>query len=100
MLFNHPKMFCCGCYEVVQPKLVSPGSFAVELVLWLLLIVPGLIYSVYRATAKQDTCPNCGSHDFTKPDSKRAQMLLAQVEKAMPDSNIFKAQPIDIKKSA
>ena len=55
-------LICTACgTETGSPKIQTKGSFAMELVLWLIFIVPGLIYSVWRLTTRQKVCPACSS---------------------------------------
>lgn len=53
---------CPVCWYTGKPKKETPGSIRIELVLWLLLLVPGIIYSVWRlAATKTCKCPKCGN---------------------------------------
>lgn len=55
-----PRHICDKCRSVVRPCADRPGSFALELLLWLLLIVPGLIYSIWRLSSNRIiSCPVC-----------------------------------------
>lgn len=49
----------CG-HQGVQKKIVK-GSFAVEVALWVLLIVPGIAYTVWRTASQYKGCPVCGA---------------------------------------
>ncbi len=53
-------MYCTSCGHIGKSKKKTPGSFFTELLLWMLLIVPGLIYSIWRLTARKKVCVNCG----------------------------------------
>lgn len=54
--------FYCQNYGTVgKPKTVTRGSFLMEVFLWLLLIVPGAIYSLWRLTTKAKVCLRCGA---------------------------------------
>ena len=37
----------------------TPGSVIVEIALWLLCLIPGLFYSVWRLCARYTMCPKC-----------------------------------------
>jgi len=37
---------------------VTKGHFALEFVLWLCFLVPGIIYSIWRLTTRRETCPD------------------------------------------
>jgi len=50
---------CPSCGVSGSPVSHTPGSMAVELVLWLFFIVPGLIYSCWRLCARRNVCPAC-----------------------------------------
>lgn len=36
------------------------GNIIIEIALWLLLLVPGIIYTLWRSTSRYDACPACG----------------------------------------
>ena len=50
---------CTTCGYIGDPITMTPGSFLVELVLWLLMIAPGLIYTVWRFSGRYKGCPSC-----------------------------------------
>jgi hypothetical protein len=50
---------CTTCGIIGQPKKIIPGSFWMELGLWILVCVPGLIYSIWRLTSGYKACPEC-----------------------------------------
>jgi ssDNA-binding Zn-finger/Zn-ribbon topoisomerase 1 len=77
---NAPKPgrhFCLQCNsQFDKTRTVTPGSFAIELFLWLLLLVPGLIYSIWRLTARHQACPVCGAKTLVPSTSPAAQRFL------------------------
>lgn len=48
------------------------GSMAIEIVLWLCFIVPGLIYSLWRLTTRRPVCGTCGSATLVPFDAPAA----------------------------
>ena len=54
-------LYCASCGFEGAVKNKNKGSMLLELVLWLCLIVPGLIYSLWRVTTKHGVCRVCGS---------------------------------------
>src|SRR5258708_10333078 len=66
------EMYCPNCGIVAEPKKITPGSFLIELVLWLMLIVPRIFYSLWRVTFKKIVCPGCGAPDMIPTDSPKA----------------------------
>ena len=71
------QMVCPNCGTVALPKSYTKGSFLVEVFLWLLLIVPGLIYSVWRMTSRYKGCPRCGASNMIPLGTPRANEILA-----------------------
>jgi len=65
--------YCPNCGAVAVPKRYMRGSFIVELALWLLFILPGIIYSVYRLASKSQVCPECGASNMIPLDSPVAR---------------------------
>jgi hypothetical protein len=70
------KMICDRCGTIGRPKKERQGSFAVELVLWLLFCLPGLVYSVWRLSASFVSCRSCGGAVIAL-DSPRGRQLVA-----------------------
>lgn len=50
---------CPNCSFEGEAKTKTPGSFLIELVLWLCFLIPGLIYSIWRLSARGKVCPRC-----------------------------------------
>lgn len=70
------KLLCTRCYSTDAPKTHTKGSFLIELFLWLLFIVPGLLYSLWRLSTRSKVCAHCGSSELVAMDSPRAQQIL------------------------
>ena len=66
-------MYCKRCGHVAEPINRTNGSLALEIVLWFMLILPGLLYSTWRLTTRRKVCPHCGSEDLIPPDSPLAK---------------------------
>lgn len=68
---------CERCGEVnATRKSVVRGSFIIEILLWCMLIVPGLIYTIWRNTTRSKVCRDCGGQVF--PIRSPSGRLLAQ----------------------
>lgn len=72
-------MFCKACGHEGNPARKTPGSLLIELVLWLFLIVPGLVYSLWRLSRRHDACQVCGSADIIPCDSPMARSMRKQI---------------------
>lgn len=88
---GHPK-YCEGCgmrldrfftYESLctvcgykgKAKRITKGNLGMELVLWLLMIIPGLLYSLWRLTTRYDGCPLCHGNTLIPLDSPVAKKI-------------------------
>ena len=71
------ELLCTVCGYQGKPKLKTKGSIGVELILWLFLIIPGLIYSVWQRTNRYMCCPVCGSGNMIPLTSPRAKQILS-----------------------
>ncbi len=75
------KFICTTCGYIGVPQRITKGSFLIELVLWLFLIIPGLIYSIWRLTTKYDACPKCKNDSMIPVDSPVGQRLVRENKK-------------------
>jgi hypothetical protein len=66
-------MYCTSCGTIDTPKTRTKGSLGTELFLWLLFLVPGIFYSVWRLTTRHKACPACESPGLIPPWSPKAQ---------------------------
>lgn len=65
--------YCLQCGLQGRPQRHTRGSLWIELVLWCLLIVPGLIYSIWRLSTRTWACASCASTALVAPDCPAAQ---------------------------
>jgi hypothetical protein len=72
-----PPYMCVECGYQGTPKTFTRGSLLTELMLWLLLIVPGVLYSLWRLTTRYRGCPACYGR-MIPVDSPRGTMLRQQ----------------------
>lgn len=96
-------LYCQHCGAVARPITQVKGSFAIELVLWLCFLVPGVFYSVWRLTTKAQVCPTCHAPHMIPLDSPKASAALlvspqtrrreAPVTAIAPDASARPATP-------
>lgn len=72
------EVVCTSCGYVGEPKTITKGSMGVEIILWLCLLIPGLIYSVWRLSSRHDGCPSCGQAALIPRASPMAQKFLRE----------------------
>ena len=66
---------CERCGYVGKPRKELRGSPALELVLWLLLLVPGAVYAWWRHRGARRVCRRCGETDVVPENSPRGMTL-------------------------
>lgn len=70
------QLICSGCGSVGKTKREVKGNLAVEIVLWLFFLIPGLIYSLWRQGTYHEICAVCGSTNLIPVGSPVGQKLL------------------------
>ena len=89
-------MLCTTCGNTGTPKTVVHGSLAAEIILWVFLLIPGLIYSIWRLTSKEKVCPKCGRPNMIPLDSPIARKMVYDQAKAMQQKRQeFAEDPVD-----
>ena len=78
---------CIICGYVGQPRLETKGTFIMEVFLWLIFLLPGLIYSIWRLTTRYDACPECAAANMIPTSSPVAQKLLQEHRQPQPAQN-------------
>src|SRR5262249_46741156 len=74
-------------------KQYTKGSILTEIILWLFFLLPGLIYSLWRATTNYWGCPQCASQNMIPVDSPSAQKFFAETKPGQPISS-FRARVV------
>ena len=64
---------CKNCGHRGDPKKYVPGHFIAELILWLMFLLPGLLYTVWRLAKSYKGCPQCGAPYMIPSDSPAAK---------------------------
>lgn len=84
-MFSPKHVVCTRCGHHGPAKTVVPGSFVLELFLWLCWILPGLFYSIWRAGNKRPGCTACGSTDVIPEATAAAQAVIREQATAHRD---------------
>lgn len=74
-----PEMYCPHCGHVGKPRIETPGTFALELLLWVCFLLPGLAYTLWRLSNRRAICPRCGTPHMIPRDTPRAVEALGPV---------------------
>ena len=67
---------CARCGNLIKPIKQAKGNILTELVLWLFFLLPGLIYSLWRMTNNELTCPACKSIELVPADSPKGKEMI------------------------
>lgn len=70
------RMICPACGTRSNPVSITRGSIGIEIVLWLLFLVPGILYSLWRLSTRLPGCPACRHTGMIPVDTPRGQQLL------------------------
>lgn len=70
-------MVCTTCGHHGRATRTTRGSIWIEVVLWLCLIVPGLVYSIWRLSTRADACTSCGGTTLVPEGSPVGRKLLS-----------------------
>ena len=70
------KYICPACGTTGNGKKVTPGGCLIELILWLFMIIPGLIYSIWRYSNRKMVCETCGSSALLPLDTPGGRATL------------------------
>ena len=66
---------CTRCLSSGAARKITPGSILIEVVAWLFFLVPGLVYSLWRLSARYTGCATCGAREVVPAGSPAAARL-------------------------
>ena len=69
------EVVCINCEHIGKPKLIKKGSLRLEIFLWVVLLIPGPFYTVWRILNKRKVCEKCESDMLTSLDSRVGQLI-------------------------
>lgn len=80
-MFKVENVICSSCGTVGKPKNRMKGSTFIELILWFFFLIPGMIYSRWRASTKAKVCASCANATVIPLDSPAGQKLRREYAK-------------------
>jgi hypothetical protein len=69
---------CLHCGYVGRSRQTTQGSSRTELILWCCLLLPGMIYSVWRLATRKQLCPRCAATQMVPVTSATAREFLTR----------------------
>jgi len=82
------RTICARCETLTKPEKFVPGSFLVEIALWICLLLPGILYSLWRFTNKRMICTACGSDELIPLSSPKGKRIIAQQQQERQHASI------------
>jgi len=79
------RLYCTRCGHDGKGLLATPGSLLIEIVLWLCMIVPGLIYSLWRHSGRYMVCAKCGARTLIPLNSPNARAAMRSLSPSPPE---------------
>lgn len=70
--------FCTHCGFVGFPTTFTKGSFVIEIALYFVMILPGILYTLWRLTSRYSGCAKCLTPNMIPATSPVAKAALAQ----------------------
>jgi len=77
---------CTACGSIGRSKTLTKGSFILELILWAMMILPGMCYTVWRLTTRGPVCSKCLSPNLvplSSPMGRKLQADFLEMESAV-----------------
>lgn len=70
-------LVCTRCGSTVNEKFTK-GSIVIEILLWALFCIPGLIYSIWRLATRCRVCSTCKSDQLIPANSPSGKKILSK----------------------
>ncbi len=67
----------CGA-QTDMPKSTTRGSLVIQIILWFALVIPGLLYALWRQSTRRKVCPTCGSATLIVANTPEGRKLAAR----------------------
>lgn len=74
------RLYCTSCGHEGKSTIRTRGSLVIEIILWLMFLVPGLIYTIWRHASRDRVCAACGAVTLIPPDSPAARKMKRSLE--------------------
>lgn len=72
-------LICTACGALDSAKTHTPGSIWIEILLWCVFLIPGVIYSIWRHTQRGRVCASCGDKHLIPVGSPKGRALLSDL---------------------
>jgi len=86
---------CADCGSREPAILKNRGYAWMEILCWLALVLPGIIFSIWRRARRHWVCAYCGNPSMISIHSKRARWMIALMQTQELPKELFK-QPMGV----
>ncbi len=83
------QLVCTQCGFVGDSKTVIKGNGFIEILLWLFLLLPGIIYSIWRSSSRHQRCAKCNGDSLIPIDTPVAQKIIANHQPQNDTANMY-----------
>lgn len=88
-------LICTTCGSIGEYHETRPGSNLVEVVLWLWMIIPGVLYSAWRNSKKSAVCASCSARTLIMAGTPVGRQILQSTSPNMQITDIPPRKPIE-----
>lgn len=74
------RKICTACGTLTNGEMKFAGSLLLEVGLYLFMIIPGFLYTLWRISARRLTCPTCRGTQLVPADSPVGRSLAARLQ--------------------
>ena len=82
-----PVFVCSHCGYVGRPVGTIKGSIVLEILMWCLFLLPGIIYTIWRGSTRQKVCPKCKRSSMIPSDTPLGAKLLKEHGQSLPTAS-------------
>lgn len=76
-----PRYVCTRCgWHGESTRTITKGHIVIELILWLMFLLPGLFYSAWRHASRYEGCPQCRAANPIPANSPLGRKLLEDIK--------------------
>lgn len=88
---------CTKCEYIGKRREKKRGSTALEIFLWVVLLVPGPFYTIWRMLNKSYSCPQCDEELMISAESPLGQRRIQQIENEFSHNALSKMPDMWVK---
>jgi len=85
------EFICTNCGYQGKRRAIKPGSRGMEIILWVVFLIPGPFYTLWRMLGKKWKCPQCEQiNTMFSVGSKLGKLKLDEINSDISDEKLAK----------